>query len=247
MKNTFRYRLLILLAAGVCAALFSCGTDDSPIDSTSEHFKAIIISGNSAIRIDPILFSSRVALLKKGEVVEVIERSKTKSWIGKTNDYWFKVRRNSGIVGWTFGTNIKLLRPGTASLEQYISDFMKDDSKEVIKALTGKWWSVNSFGDFTNHCIEIKDDNTYKSYTKGGGAFFSGEYTFDFNKNQIIFLKGATFGNSLDMIKRGQTYMLQKEQEDQIVQFKRIAAEIKDEPEPEPEKKVEAADETKTE
>jgi len=243
--------ILISLFTSFQILMTGCGNSaDDIIQTSSQPLKAVIISGNSAIRIDPILFSSRIALLKKGEAVDVLEQSKLKSWIGDTNDYWYKIRRANGVSGWTYGQNIKIIRSGSDSLEQYISKFMKDDTKELTKALTGKWWSVNSFGDFTNHCLEIYEDNKYKSYTKGSSSFIEGEYTFDINKNQVIFLKGATFGNSLDMLKRGQMYFLQKEQEDQLLQFKRIASEIKEEQE-EQEKtvteKAEIPNESKTE
>ncbi|MBN1531910.1 MAG: SH3 domain-containing protein [Spirochaetes bacterium] len=246
MKNQGLHRATILILAVAICSIISCGNDDSIIGSSSQPTKAIITSGNSAIRIDPLLFSGRVALLNKGEVVELLERSKTKSWVGDTNDFWYKVRRANGISGWTYGTNIRVLRPGTASMEQFIADFIKDDSKEMIKAITGKWWSVNSFGDFTSHCLEFYEDNKYKSYRKGSSVFIEGEYTFDLNKNQIIFIKGTTFGKTLDMIKRGQTYMLQKEMEDQVIRFKKIASEIKEE-EKEGEKTIKAPDENKAE
>lgn len=225
------HAIIIILTASL---LSSCGGNGDDLDTTSGTAKAVIVSPNAALRIDPILQSARIALLKKGEPVDVLERSKQKTWVGKSNDYWFKIKRANGITGWTYGQNIKILRSGVDSIEQYLTQAMEDDTEEITKAIVGKWWSVNSYGDFTYHCLELGEDRTYKSYTKGSTAFIEGEYSFDLKKNQIIFSKGATFGKNLDLNKRGQMYFLQIEKDKNLIQFKQITDNI---PEPEEEQK----------
>ena len=80
--------------------------------------------------------------------------------------------------------------------------------------LTGKWWSTNEFGDFTDHCIELYESGTYKSYLKGNeNSPIIGTYKLDFNKNEIIFSRGTSFKSNLDLARRGSDYMLKKDRE----------------------------------
>ena len=204
----------------------------------------IILASNTALRIDPLIFSGKIMHLNKGESVMILDTSKKKRWINKTNDYWYKIKTKTGFTGWTFGKNIKILSSKDKdSVNEIISDFMEDETEKLRKDLSGKWWSINNFGDFTNHCLEIYEDNKYKSYWKGQTKPIEGEFNFDFNKNEIVFLKGTSFKGNLTIVKRGMEYILKKEMDEHELRFKKIAIEVS--PEPEIEKEEATGEENK--
>jgi len=186
---------------------------------------AVIITPNTALRIDPLIFTSRVAQLKKGEVVEIIGKASEMKTVGKSKDYWYKIKLANGISGWTFGSNMTILDDSDKGhVTSYLSEFWEKETAEISEALHGKWWSLNRFNDFTNHCLEMYKDGKYKSYTKGSQRKIEGEYNFDFNNNQIIFLKGTTFEGDLNYFQRGDEYTLIKESEKNEIRFKKINA-----------------------
>lgn len=183
----------------------------------------IILTPNTSLRIDPLIFSSRIDQMKKGEAVEILDRSKERKYIGKTRDYWYKIKLSNGITGWTFGAHINILdKSSKKDVNRYLEEFWAKEQKTLSKELRGKWWSVNRFGDFTSHSLEIYEDGKYKSYYKKSKTKIEGEYTFDFNDNLILFSKGTSFKNNLKFYKRGSIYVLAKETEKREIIFKKI-------------------------
>lgn len=192
-------------------------------ENTEGNPLAVIITPNTALRIDPLIFTSRVAQLKKGEVGEVLEKSSDKKPVGGAVDYWYKIRLSNGISGWVFGSNINILKDSNRNnVESYLSQFWEKETKELSEALHGRWWSVNRFNDFTSHVLEIYKDGKYKSYIKGSEKKIEGDYNFDFNRNQIIFLNGTTFEGDLNYFRRGDEYTLNREDEKDEIKFKKI-------------------------
>jgi hypothetical protein len=145
--------------------------------------------------------------------------------VGKAKDYWYKIKLDNGISGWVFGSDMNILKDSNKDhISSYLSEFWEKETTELSAALHGKWWSVNKFNDFTSHCLEIYKDGKYKSYHKGGSKKIEGEYNFDFNNNQIIFLKGTSFEGDLNYFQRGDEYTLIRESETNEIKFKKINA-----------------------
>lgn len=215
------YSLMIILP------LISCGEGKLKPAEDNSNKAGLILTGGTVMRIHPVLYSSKVDELKNGETVEIIAVSAEKAWIGKTNDYWYKVRKSGGITGWVFGQNIKIVSAkNTREIEGFAREMHEKEIAAIKKDITGKWWSINNFNDFTNHCLELYDSGKYHSYFKGSEKGIEGEYEFDFNKNEIIFKKGATFKTNLNFIKRGQTYSLFKETDDGGVKLRKIMNDV---------------------
>jgi len=130
-------------------------------------------------------------------------------------------------------------------MDSVVSDFMQIENARVKQYLMGKWWSTNEFGDFTEHCLELYESGTYKSYLKGNeNSPIIGTYKLDFNKNEIIFSRGTSFKSNLDLARRGNDYTLKKDRKDFQLHFTKISIETSPEPEvkePEP-RKPDAAD-----
>jgi hypothetical protein len=205
----------------------NCKKNDSEAfvipENSEKNPLAVIITPNTALRIDPLIFTSRIAQLKKGEVGEIIGKSSEMKTVGKAKDYWYKIKLANGISGWVFGSNMNILKDSDKEhVTSYLSEFWEKETSALGESLHGKWWSINKFNDFTNHCLEIYKGGKYKSYAKGSSRKIEGEYNFDFNNNQIIFLKGTSFGGDLNFFQRGDEYTLIRESETNEMKFKKI-------------------------
>lgn len=229
LRNRFMKLSELFAAATVvalCAILTGC-KDEAKIIPKQTY--GIITSGNSALRIDPLVFASKILQLNKGESVEVIERSKEKTWVAKSSHYWYRVRTRAGYSGWVYGENLQILTSRDRDyLKKVANEFLADEAARIKKELQGKWWSINEFEDFTSQCLELHDDGSYRSYFKGQEKGIEGQFKVDMNANQVIFDKGTTFKGNLDIVKRGQEYILRRDMEDHELRFKRISIDVKD-------------------
>lgn len=229
MKTTAKMICLTAFAVLIAAAL-SCSKSDDEI--TSDTY-GIILKGYTAMRIDPMIFSGIVTELDKGTSVRVMDRSREKSWVGKTSGHWYRIRTQEGLTGWVFAQNISIYSSKTRdSMNRIINKFMDSERAQAKQYLVGKWWSTNEFGDFTDHCIELYDSDKYKSYLKGNeDRPIVGTYKLDFNKNEIAFSSGTSFKSNLDLAKRGNDYIIKKRMKDFELRFTKISIETSPEPE----------------
>lgn len=224
-------RWTILFSTVILTIPFLQACTDSENGTTQALQKetaGIILSHNTSVRISPFIFSARITRLEKGESVRVKDRSSVKTWIGKSSNYWYRVALKNGMTGWVFGNNLKILNSGKEDdVKAYVSRFWEKETEELKKELKGKWWSINRFGDFTWHGLEIYENGTYSSYRKGGEKYaLKGEYNFDLAQNEIVFLKGTTFKSNLNYTRRGQSYLLHTMIKEKELRFKKIQAEI---------------------
>ncbi len=224
-----------------------CGKKTSVEENViAKNRMGIILISGTALRIDPLIFSARLDLLKKGDTVKILEKSEKRSWIGKSHEYWYKVRLTNGIEGWLFGKNLKLIsETASEDVSAYIKDFFKEESDDMLKKITGKWWSVNRFGDFTYHGLEIFPDGRYKSYYKSANPRIrEGEIEIDFNNNRLLFDKGTTFGKEIDFLRRGHAYIFRKELKVGELRFKQISVKVEEEDEKDKKDKNKKPDKT---
>jgi hypothetical protein len=222
--------LLGLMALAVLTAAPGCSKKD---DAITPDTYGIITRGYTAMRIDPMIFAGIVSELNKGVSVIVLQQSAEKSWVGKTSDYWYRVRTKDGMTGWVFGQNVSIHSSKSGeSMDSVVSDFMQVETARVKQYLNGKWWSANEFGDFTDHCLELYESGAYKSYLKGNeNSPIVGTYKLDFNKNEIVFSRGTSFKSNLDLARRGNDYTLKKDRKDFQLYFTKISIETSPEPE----------------
>ncbi|MGQ9844061.1 MAG: SH3 domain-containing protein [Spirochaetota bacterium] len=222
MKSTCIYLIMIVLLS-----VTQCSKLDNDVHSASSTTKAVVISDNTAVRIDPYIFSSRVTNVNKGTIVTIIDISKEKQWVGGQMDYWYKVSLRNTIKGWIFGSSLALqIDASDAAIERYINSLWKKEADTVRNAIAGKWWSVNKSGDFTEHALELYPDGSYKSYKKGTKAI-EGSYSLNFRTSEVVFLDGTSFNKNLYFMKRGNSYQLAESLQDAKIEFKKIA-EFKD-------------------
>lgn len=221
MKCKYIYLIVIVLLS------FSCSKSNNDTHSATSTTKAIVINDNTSVRIDPHIFSSRVTTVNKGTIVTIIDTSKEKQWVGGQMDYWYKVLLPNTIKGWIFGSSLALqINASDAAIERYVNSLWKKEADIVRKEISGKWWSVNKSGDFTEHALELYPDGSYKSYRKGTKGI-EGSYSLNFRTTEVVFLDGTSFGKNLFFIKRGNSYQLAESLQDAKIEFKKIA-EFKD-------------------
>ncbi len=225
MRNIIFLSVLL----GVLSLGFSrCGREEEPrqVDLKKNKVVGMILRENSVMRIDPIVYAARVMLLKRAELVEILDRSKEPATVSGSTGYWYKVKASNGISGWIWGKNIQFFNnKNKSSIDSYVSSFWEEESKRVMKTISGKWWSVDQRGDFTRHALEISPDGKYKSYLRGGNPI-SGEYNLNFKDNEIIFLKGTTFNTSLHIIHRGTMVYLEKDNDKDFIKFQKTSSSL---------------------
>jgi Bacterial SH3 domain len=239
MEHRMRMRCFGVHCAAVCAVtavmLISCQGEGERSGKAGElpGLYGIVTIDNAALRLDPLIYSARITLLRKGEKVEVLDQSKEKGWIGNNSEFWYKVRQKKGISGWIYGSNLRLFSPGrSSSMESYVTALQEQEEEELKKGLAGKWWSVDKRGDFTSHCIELFEDGTYRSYVRGGREI-EGDYTLNFTEKEVLFLGGSTIGQTVHYVRRGTLYSLEKTEGGREWRFKKIS-ESEEQPAEEP-------------
>ncbi|HNR87915.1 MAG TPA: SH3 domain-containing protein [Spirochaetota bacterium] len=223
VRSGARASLIILLAVLVAAGALACKKSRSDALTADENL-GLIIRDNTALRLDPLFYSSRISVLKKGETVAILDRSKKKGYIGTSGQYWYKVALKSGITGWVFGGTIRVLSDKNASaVEDQISDLMQEESKQLRRTLAGKWWSIDSFGEFTNHILDIEESGKYKSSERGGKSI-EGKFQIRVRDQEIVFDKGTSFERNLFYARRGVSYFLENNAKDKggPIKFKKL-------------------------
>ncbi len=222
------YQKHLLIALTVILVLSGCGKDEDR--EISKDTLGIITTGNTPLRVDPLYFSPKITHIKKGEIVTIIERSNNKNYHGKYLNYWYRIRLKNSTTGWIFGENISFMDGSDKKKVEAITEqYLEKEIARLRTELQGKWWSVNEFGDFTDHGIEIYETGTYKSFATGHKRY-QGKYKIDLNNDEIQFLNGTTFNTNLSILQLGQEYFLVKKLQDYELKFKKLKRETSDEP-----------------
>jgi uncharacterized protein YgiM (DUF1202 family) len=204
---------------------FGCNRNE-PFASGSGAKKRIgvVMVTDSALRLDPLATSARIAVLPTGENVEVTDRSHEKSPVAGKMDYWYKVRLRSGITGWIYGQNIKVFAEGEdSSVAKYAKELRKEEAEKVRKELKGKWWSVSGEDNFTDHIVSLREDGSYASLVRGSDKLTEGDYTIDTENSVVKFSNGTAFGDQLNYVIRGDFYVLEVITDKKKIKFKRIS------------------------
>jgi hypothetical protein len=210
----------------VLTMIAGCSRQDehSPFAGSRKDIGVIVVA-DSAVRVDPFYYSSRIAVLPMGENVEVIDRSREESKVAGTQDFWYKIRLRDGISGWIYGQNIKVFKEGSdRSIESYAKKLRANEDEKVRKELSGKWWSVTGEDNFTDHILSIRDNGTYASLRRGSLKPLEGDYTIDSAQGIITFSAGASFGNTANFIVRGEFYIIETVTDGRTIKFKKLSS-----------------------
>ena len=220
--------LILFLSALACS-------NDGPVKSgniSSNSQIGLVTEKSSALRIEPFIYSARISDLAKGEKLEILDLSKKKSAIGKSFDYWYKIKTQNGITGWIFGANIKIFSAGSSFSVNNFEEQLKDDEFEKLSTeLIGKWWSVNTQEEFTSYWFALFKNGEYEAKHKDSDKLFKGKYKIDVATSTISFDAGTPLGNEFKFTERGLNYFIEYADDKNNYRFKRISLNPKSEQE----------------
>lgn len=213
--------------------LLSCGNgkkaDEVPVIETK---KGIILTNGTTVRLHPVLHSAKLNELYEGDTVMVVDISAVKSSIGNTRDYWYKIKNTDGVTGWVYGINLELVSGSDRDRRDIVKTIQQDELNSLKESLSGKWWSVDHRGEFTNHGLDIFEDGKYRSYTRGSANTIEGEFNFDVHNNEIVFLNNTSFQDDLNYKRRGRGYTLFRRTDTGELRFRQIQDTIDEEESP---------------
>jgi hypothetical protein len=200
---------------------------DNPKQSGKDQSNkiGIVIIDKTILRIDPMLYSSVIGFINKGEIALVINKSKEKLKVGNAQDFWYKVRFPGGITGWIYGSNLKIF-PADSSrdIERFLRDLWNIELEKFRKRLTGTWESVAVEG-IPGQSLEITEDGRYNSY-RDESKPIEGEYSLNFREREIFFKNGAYFGNKITFFISNSGNYLKKSANDPGIKFIKSSSKI---------------------
>lgn len=217
---------LILLALAITA----CGNKNNNLSiessPTESEMIAIALEDNISLRIDPFAKSARISTIPRGAKVKVLTRSFEKADVDRKRDFWYKIETNDKVTGWAFGGYLKIFEKGSDSAaSSLISSLNKEESEAAQKNLAGRWWSVNDKNIFTDQCLDIYEDGSYRSYLKEklDTPPTDGTIQINFESKEIVFSKGTTFGTQINFSNAASSYYLELKQDNKTLKFNKVA------------------------
>lgn len=221
---------LVALAI-VCAA--ACG-DARPTESSSRV--ADILNDGVSMRIDPLTSASEVEFLNQGTQVKVVGRTDEKVSIGRFKEYWYRVRLESGLEGWVYGSNLSI---GSSAAAGPVRRGMTE--QQFREALVGQWWEVRTDGTSGYRRLYLWPDGSYK-YAFGDNDWQEGKYVLEPEEQRMTFDPPNAMSDWASMKKVGTEFRLFSESEGRKVSFRRLHLDP-DAPEPGAEEETENAGE----
>lgn len=138
-------------------------------------FEVSVLYGSSdagILRTDPTTYGFEIGIVKKGESVKVLNRTDRKVRIGKSDDYWYFVKKENNLKGWVYGS--ALSRIPTGQTEEIIEG---PDMVVVQANLPGIWWELNQDGSTGYRRIEFIPEGTIEKNNKEKSALTKNQNT----------------------------------------------------------------------
>lgn len=82
----------------------------------TNEVRGIVTADSLRVRAQPSVRSEVLSYLRRGEVVEVLQRGEQQERIDGALGYWLEVTFE-GVRGWAFGSHLEVLAPGAADGE----------------------------------------------------------------------------------------------------------------------------------
>ncbi|MFH0977285.1 MAG: SH3 domain-containing protein [Spirochaetota bacterium] len=229
LKNMGKFnRTIISLFITFCIffSIIACeGKKTSKHNNKTSDKIGIVFVDKTIMRVDPIIYSSVITYLNKGEILLIISKSDVKEKISNNEDYWYNVRFSRGLTGWVYGANIKIFSADKIyEIKRYLTQFWAEESLNFRKKIAGKWGSFDN-GESPYQSLYIFDDGKYKSY-RAESAPIEGEYVVNYKEAEIIFKNGTFFGNKITCYVNGNRFVLKRSVKDKGIKFKKISSKI---------------------
>jgi len=230
IKNDFNNSniIYIIISALLLFSVLKCGQESTVQNKNEESTNeiGIIITENTVMRLDPIIYSAVVTYICKGEKVKILKKSTVKSWLGDISDYWYMVRYSKGFLGWIYGKNIKIFFENDAGkISKYLSRFWKKELIRTRSRIKGLWEIIKTGGSNPGQHLLIYDDGNYVSYLSEN-ELIKGQYKINLKDGEILFSDGTFFGKKIMYsIRERRLYLILKNGDKETV-FKRITRKI---------------------
>ena len=82
----------------------------------TNEWRGIVTADSLRVRFQPSVRAKVLSYLRRGEVVEVLQRGTDQERIAGAVAYWFEVSYQ-GVRGWVFGSHLDLIDPGAGADE----------------------------------------------------------------------------------------------------------------------------------
>lgn len=117
-----------------------------PEKRTPRAFYGKLTEDKVRIRTAPSLNSDITGELTLGEEVQVLCRTSETYAIYGMNDYWYVIKRNNGVVGWTYGYYISFDEPVDNALYVHYVDY-SDEVKYEDRSWVGEYYVYRLLND----------------------------------------------------------------------------------------------------
>ncbi len=219
-ERIIKYLVLLLFIFAACKGN---GNEDREFRKKSKEI-GIVLVDKTAMRVDPLLNSSVVLYMNKGEQVIITDKSTLKTWVGNNEHYWYKVKFANGFSGWIYGMNLKIFPENdSAAVKKFLSKFWERELLKLTEKLSGKWISIKTENGYPEQYLEINVDQKYISYPAepGDAPKLEGKYSINYDESEITFLDNTNFGAKLNFTLKDNTYFLVREGSGKDIKFKK--------------------------
>jgi ankyrin repeat protein len=103
--------------------------------------EAVVTDNGLNVR-DKMITGKVIAVLKKGDKVEIVKRSTTKYKVKNYNNYWYEIKLTTGATGWCFGQWLRI--SGFNSLEAGLMKYAGEGDICRVKYLAQMGADVNA-------------------------------------------------------------------------------------------------------
>ncbi len=226
MKTTELFRRAIFFFLLYIPLTAAC-KDDAKQSGKEQNIKiGIVITDKTILRTDPMLYSSVIGFINKGEIALILNKSVEKMKVGKTEDFWYYVRFSGASTGWIYGSNLKIFPADSKrEIEKHLRDIWNNELEKFRKRIAGTWESAAAEGS-PGQSLEISDDGKYKSFRTGSKSI-EGEYSLNFKEREIIFKNGTNFGNKIIFFTSSGGNYLKRSSNDPGIKFIKSSLKIK--------------------
>ncbi len=205
-----RSSVVLAIILGLAVA---CG-DAKPTESS--YRVADVLNDGVSMRIDPLSSASEVDFLDRGVSVKVVGRTDEKVSIGRFKEYWYRVRLESGLEGWVYGSNLSI---GDSAAAGPVRRGMTE--QQFREAVVGQWWEIRTDGTSGYRRVYLWPDGTYK-YAFGDNPWQEGKYAMAPEDQRLTFDPPNAMSDWASMKKIGTEFRLFSESEGKKISFRRL-------------------------
>jgi len=189
--------------------LISCS--EKPPSANAGLEKAIVVVNRAILRSDPHPVAPELDAIDKGFPLAILKKTEKKHRVAGKLDYWYYVRTESGIEGWTYGASLSIGKE---------IDRSEQEIHNLQEKLIGKWWDIRNDGSTGYFKIYFWPDGKYK-HGFGNQKMEEGTYIIRSSDNIIELKEGSRVGKWLKIQSYAGDISLSADFEGKVTVFRR--------------------------